>query len=224
MRFNNISKQLRYLFNLAIILACSATLAEVTDADLSGLKLASETKTVKIYIAADADLSQYNAIQVNPITVNFDEKWLKTYNQSQSSISNRLRENDLKRISGRYSKGYLKIITRTISKKDGLSIANEAGKNTLKLSSEINNLRLYAPDKHGATPTTSFVYQAGKATLHSKLFDSNTGKLLAAIVDKKETRDHVDLIRANRAINQSEFHHVYVVWAKNVLIALGQKN
>ena len=56
------------------------------------------------------------------------------------------------------------------------------------------------------------------------MYDATTGELVMVIIDSKETREHFELIEANRVRNQSEFNTVYRAWAKNWLVGLTQKS
>ena len=54
------------------------------------------------------------------------------------------------------------------------------------------------------------------------MFDTKTGELVVAIIDKRETRENVALYQTNRVRNQYEFIHVYKIWAKNWLASLAK--
>ena len=68
------------------------------------------------------------------------------------------------------------------------------------------------------------IRQAGEAELHTKMMDPDTGEIIVAIIDKRETRDRVQMFQTNRVRNQYEFARVYRNWAESWLASLNQKS
>ncbi len=208
----------------ALSLFANTTLADVSDADLQGLALAKDDDNVKIYIKPGTDVSKYSDFMLQSMDISFDEKWLTRFNREQQSISDRLDKKDIDEISGRMEKRFKKVLAKTLDSEGKAKLADTASDNTLKVDTSIVNLRVYSPDPMSSTNKVTMVRQVGEAELHTKMYDAATGELVMVIIDSKETREHFDLIEANRIRNQFEFNPVYRAWAKNWLVGLEQKS
>ena len=210
------------IMNLGVLLLSlmfSTTYAEISDSDLAGLKLVEDGKHLKIYARSDTDLSQYSDFMLKSVTVTFDPDWLEDYNRERKSMNDRLNERDIAEITERFKSSFQKTLKSTLESEDAAKLTETASASTLTVESDIVDLRVNAPDKLTATRKTLFVRQAGKAELHTKMFDAS-GQLVVAIIDAEETREHFDLFETNRVRNQYEFTSVYRTWAKNWLKAL----
>lgn len=218
-----------FKFTQVLVITClsifaSTALADVSDADLSGMTLAKDEKNLKIYIKPGADVSGYADFMLQSVDVSFDAKWLKRFNRAQGSLADRLNEKEVAEITGRVSKKFKSVLTKTLKSEGKAVIADMASDKTLKVETSIVNLRMNAPDPMSGTNKTTLVRQVGEAELHTKMYDAKTGELVMVIIDIKETRDHFELIEANRVRNQFEFNPVYRAWAKNWLVGLTQKS
>jgi len=209
---------------LPLVLMFGSLQAKVTDEDLSGLKLAKETKYLKIYVRSGVDLSKYKTLHLSNMDVSLDEKWLHDYNRERKSLMYRLNEKDVAKMTERYAKKFQQTISRSLAQKEGMSLVDDIASADLKVEASIVNLRLYAPDKMTASNTTYLVRQVGEAELHTKMYDAKTGELLVAIIDEKETHEYSDLFQTNRVRNLSEFVRIYKAWAKNWFISLEQQS
>lgn len=202
-------------------LVFSPAYAEISDADLGGLKLVNDDKNLKIYVRSGTDLSQYSGFNLKSVDVAFDVDWLEDYNRERKSLSNRLDDKDLTKISERFKKAFQKTLNNTLESEGKAKLVDSAGANALSVESTIAKLQLNAPDKQTAARKTYLVRQAGEAELHTKMYDAS-GTLVVAIIDSKETREHFDLFETNRVRNQYEFSSVYRKWAKNWLKGIQQ--
>ena len=218
-----------FKFTQLIIITClsvfaSTALADVSEADLSGMTLAKDEKNLKIYVKPGADVSGYADFMLQSVDVSFDEKWLKRFNRDQGSLADRLKEKEVKEITERYGDKFKSTLAKTLESEGKATLTETASDNTLKVETSIVNLRINAPDPMSGTNKTTMVRQVGEAELHTKMYDAKTGELVMVIIDTKETRDHFDLIETNRVRNLYEFNPVYRAWAKNWLVGLSQKS
>ncbi|NNJ71762.1 MAG: DUF3313 family protein, partial [Enterobacterales bacterium] len=198
--------------------------AEVADEDLSGLKLAKESKYLKIYVRSGVDLSKYKTLHMSKLDVSLDEKWLRDYNRERKSLMYRLNKNDIAKLTKRYAKKFEETISRALAQREGMSLVYDIASADLKVEASIVNFILNAPDKITASNTTYLVRQVGEAELHTKMYDAKTGELVVAIIDEKETHEYGELYQTNRVRNLSEFVRIYKAWAKNWFIGLEQQS
>lgn len=213
---------IRTLLITISLLSITTIQAEISDKDLSGLLQIEDSKKVKVYVKPGHDLSQYKSFAVGDITATMDQEWLKRFNRDQKSLADRLNEKDQQEVTARYAKGFKTTLERTL-KKDGRFTLSDGGSGVLKVETAIVDLQVYAPDKLTAQSKIQFVRQAGRATLETRMYDANTGELIVAIIDKRKTRDHVDIFQTNRVRNQFEFANVYRYWTKTWLKSLEQR-
>ena len=218
-----------FKYTQLIIIAClsvfaSTAFADVSDTDLSGMTLAKDEKNLKIYVKPGTDVSGYADFMLKSVDVSFDEKWLKRFNRDQGSLSDRLNEKEVAEITGRVGDKFKSTLAKTLESEGKAKLTDTASDNTLKVETSIVNLRMYAPNPMSGTNKVTMVRQVGEAELHTRMYDAKTGELVMVIIDMKETRDHFDLIEANRVRNQFEFNPVYRAWAKNWLVGLSQKS
>lgn len=200
---------------IAFPATASADSINATD-DYEGLKLQSETRRTSTFIKPGVALSNYKALQIADVSVEFNERWLKNYNRDQKSLSSRLKDKDLNAIRTRFAKQFSKSFSQDLELNGNYQIVQDAAENTLLIKPAIVDLMINAPYKQTATSNYKMVRVAGRATLALELYDAATGELIGKVINKKETRDHQQLFRTNHVVNNAEFIPVYKSWARNL--------
>jgi hypothetical protein len=93
------------------------------------------------------------------------------------------------------------------------AVVSEAAPDVMRVSTAVINLYLNAPDTMSAGRSRTYTANAGEATLVMEVRDSQTGALLARVVDRRETINNPTPQVANRVTNTSDFRLLFKDWA-----------
>jgi hypothetical protein len=84
----------------------------------------------------------------------------------------------------------------------------------LRLRANIADLYVNAPDTMTAGRTRTYTVSAGQMTLIAELFDSESGQVLARVVDTREARNTGTMQLSNSVVNASEARDIASAWAR----------
>ena len=163
------------------------------------------------YTRPGASLKGYTKVMLDPVEVQFSKSWDPNKTGSMFKVSAAEREE--------IRKGVGEIVREEFAKqlqaKDGYQVVKAAGPDVLRAKASIVNLYVNAPDTGGA-PGRSRTYtaSAGEMTLYLELYDSESGQILARIVDRRESRSVAPMMIANRVTNTGEAHDIAATWAR----------
>lgn len=208
---------------VVLLLSFSGLQAEITDKELSGLKLVSDSNKTQVYVKPGIDMNKYNVLALGSLNVSLDEKWLRRFNRERKSLSERLDSSDIKELTDRYAKSCEQTLKKTLAEESKFKMKKGAYTHVLRVNSAIIDLKISAPDIQTATRKSMNVSRAGQATLETRMYDGETGKLVAVIIDKKKTREYSRPFATSRSRNMFEFTEVYRDWAKTWLDSLELK-
>jgi hypothetical protein len=167
------------------------------------------------YALPGATLSGYTQFRVDPVKVLFAKSWKPTVTGS----TQRLSTVDVEKIRS----GVAKIVYDAFVdelKKGGYTLATAPGPDVLDVKPGIINLYVTAPDTMTAGRTRTYTASAGQMTLVAELADSETGQVIARVLDRYEARDTGNFRMANSVTNSSEAHFAASSWAKILRKAL----
>ena len=166
--------------------APAAALAEPDPPEMSleGLKLIEKDRRGELYADPDIDWSVYDKIQLDTATVAFRKRWQRDQNRYQTF---KVKASDMEKIKSSLSEVFDEVFTEELSKDGGYEIVDEVADNVMRITPQIVDLDVYAPDT--ATPgiNRSFTESAGKMTLKLEIYDSVTGALIVAASDRRES-------------------------------------
>jgi len=131
-----------------------------------------------------ATLAGYNKIKLEPIYVAFSKSWDPKRTGSNIKLGNTERDKIKTNVATLVNDEF----TKELQKKGGYQIVNEAGPDVLTVKISIVNLYVNAPDVQSAGRSHVYTVSAGEMTLFMELFDSETGQVLARVVDRREGR------------------------------------
>lgn len=208
--------------SISILLALfsGSLFAEPSKAEMSNLRLHSETKWQTVNLKPDVNFSDYQSINLEDVSITFKKNWLENYNRDRKSLAHKLNEKDITTIKKRFAEQFMKSFSKKLTNNTGYSIVNNRDKGTLLFKPSIIDMVLNGPDKRGSTATVTMVYTAGKATLSLEIYDAKTEELLGTMLSKRKTREYHDLRRSNLIFNKTEFIPIFNYWAKNLLEAI----
>ena len=94
------------------------------------------------------------------------------------------------------------------------SVCSGTGPDVLRVKAHIVNLYVNAPDTKTAGRSRTYTVSAGQMTIFAELYDSETGEVLARVVDRREARSSGRLTLTNSVVNASEARSIASNWAR----------
>jgi hypothetical protein len=161
------------------------------------------------YALPGATLSGYKQVMIDPVNVLFAKNW----DPKQVGSRFNLGTNDIEKIRSNVAKLVYDTFIEEL-KKGGYNLATAAGPDVLEVRPGIINLYITAPDT--MTPGRSRVYttSAGEMTLVAELADSETGQVIARVLDRYRSRDTGNWRMSSGVDNASEARSAALSWAK----------
>jgi len=162
------------------------------------------------YARPGASLAAYEKVIIEPIEVAFRKDWNPKKTGSELKLSSTDREN--------IRTGVAKIVrdefVRAIEAKSGYKVVAEPGPDVLRVKAMILNLYVSAPQGRTAARTQTYTVSAGEMTLVAELHDSETGQVLARVVDRQAARSSSHMTFTNSAANTDEARDIASAWAR----------
>jgi hypothetical protein len=205
----NISR-LRALL-VAFLLVPFAAVAEDAD-NWDGLVQVKPKRVDAAYLLPGADFRPYTKLMIDPVEVAFQKDWAKNYNRDATTLSQRLTQEDIDRISKAARDNFTEVFTEEY-KKAGLEIVTTPGPDVLRVRPGVVNLYITAPDTMTSGRSRTFTTEAGQATLFLEVRDSTSGALLGRALDQRATRNTGRVQISNSVTNLSDFRVLFKQWA-----------
>ena len=161
------------------------------------------------YKRPGATLAVYKKVKIDPVDVRFHKSWNPTRPGSRITLGASERE----AIRSDLAKLVQQQFEKALAAKGRYPVVNEPGPDVLRLGIHVVNLYINAPDGAGG-PSYSFVTSAGEMTLFMEIFDSESGQILARVVDRQEARSPNMANMANRVTNVAEAEDIAAQWAR----------
>jgi hypothetical protein len=161
-----------------------------------------------LYVRPEASLAGYKRVRLAPLQVAFDRDW--NPNASRRG-ANRLTSADFERIKSTLAEAFATTAASELAR-GGYNVVTEAGEDVLDVTPFIINLVVTAPDT--MTPgLTTFAASAGRMTLVAELRDSETGQVLARVVDNRRARSSGNFRVATSVSNLGAARQIIAQWA-----------
>ena len=211
----NTSRFVRVLTLLASTLlsttAFAATQADVEEAmSHDGLRKINVKGIDLAYARPGATLASYNRIKLDPVDVAFHKDWDPKMSRSRIKMSAEQRETIRTGVATLVYEEF----SKELQKNSSYQLVNEAGPDVLRVKTNIVNLYVAAPDTGAAGPTRTYTLSAGEMSLVAELYDSETGEVLARVVDRREARRSDQMQYTNSVTNQGDFRQIASGWAR----------
>lgn len=211
---------MRYVLLAAMLAgpAHAATQAEFDQAmSHDGLQRVQVRGVSLAYKRAEATLAGYKRVSLDPVEVRFAKNWNPTRAGSRLPLSAADREE----IRTGLAKLVREQFEKALTAQGRYPIVTEAAPDVLKLRINIANLYVNAPQAaSGASPSYEFSMSAGEMTLFLELFDSETGQILARVVDRQEGRSPNMARMAGSVSNIAAAEGIAAEWARIMRNAL----
>lgn len=174
--------------------------------DAEGLERARSSKVDEFYLRPGASFTAYRRIRLAPVEVSFAKLWARAHREVDAAEAARLRA-DFARIAQQE-------FARQLSRSGGYPTADAPAPDVLDVRASIVNLDIYAPDGKDSALRRNYVLKAGEATLVAELRDSQTGTLLARIVDRREMREYPSFQLASDVMTSADARDLVGLWSR----------
>ncbi|MFC1720168.1 DUF3313 family protein [Pseudomonadota bacterium] len=188
--------------------------SEPPQMSLDGLELVEKDSRGEIYADPDVDWSVYTEIQLESATVAFRKNWQRDQNRPPNVF--KVKASDMEKIKTELSELFNEVFVQELTEKGDYQMAAESGDNVLRISPQIVDLDVYAPDIPQPGMQRSYTQQAGRMTLKLELYDSVTGALIATASDRQEDPYRNYLQWTNSATNRAAARRMLERWATDL--------
>jgi hypothetical protein len=165
-----------------------------------------------VFLLPGADFRGYKKVMMDPVEVAFEKNWARDYNRDAATLSQKLDQQDLERISQAARDEFTKVFTEAYQGA-GLELVTTPGADVLRLRPGVVNLHIAAPDTMTSSRSRTYTMESGYATLFLEARDSTTGALLGRALDKRATRNTGRVQVSNSVTNLSDFRMLFKQWA-----------
>lgn len=185
--------------------------AEEPPTTWDGLVRVPSKKLKFVYLAPGADFRPYAKVMLDPTEVAFDQKWLRSYNDT-AVFEGRITAYDVRQTVTEGVRRSNDIFEKAFTD-GGYPVVTAPGPDVLRVRTAILNIQVSAPDTMIQGRTFSTASAAGAADFVVEVRDSESNALLGRAVDQRLAGDNGMLDR-NSATNWSDFRELVKVWAQ----------
>jgi len=179
-----------------------------------GMQLVEKDSRGEIYADPDVDWSVYTKIQLDKATVAFRKNWQRDQNRYPNML--KVRPSDMERIKTELSELFNEVFVKELTVNGDYEMASESADNVLRISPQIVDLDIYAPDIPQPGIQRNYTRRAGWMTLKLELYDSVTGDLLATASDRQEAPDRGYMQWTTSVSNRADAERMLERWAKDL--------
>jgi hypothetical protein len=209
------------LLGAALASLAASVVAQGVPATTEGLVKVPSKRLGAVYLAPGADFKAYTKIMIDPVQVSFRKGWLKDVNSSRG-LTGKVSEQDAQQIAAAIRTGFQDIFAAEFKAK-GYEIVNAPAPDVLRLSAEVANVYISAPNPMGGgAGTRTYTVEAGEATMALAGRDSTTGAVLGLAVDRRTTGGAGHATLATSSSNRFEFEELFRDWARACVRGLDQ--
>ena len=162
------------------------------------------------YSRPGASLAGYNKLIIDPVEVAFRKDWDPTRTGSRAKLDAKERES--------IRSGVATIVQEEFAKEIGkggtYQVVTEAGPDVLRLRASIADLYVNAPDTMSPGRSRTYTVSAGEMTLVAELVDSESGQVIARVVDRRESQGTGMMTLTNSVVNRQEASIIASSWAR----------
>ncbi len=194
--------------------------ADKGDVTTDGLTVIKSTRYTETQLKKGVEWSGYTKYQITPVEVSFRDNWKRDFNRKSKGATGKITDEDMTRIREGMGKIVYEEFNKALQEKGDLTKVDQADSNTLLFKPVIINLDVYAPDIPSASTSSSYIRQAGRATLFLEVHDAVSGEILARWVDTREDTDKGYTEWATRITNEARARTIVKGWAKRLVEGL----
>ena len=195
-----------------VLLASQAYAVSVSDigrqAAQEGLAAVPSRYLDKVYLRPALNLSAYRAVMIDPVRVDFDERWLRDSGYAIPPVG----DENLRRIAEGIALDARESIAEAFRAR-GFAISDTAGTGVLRLAPHLSELYVNAPERPPASNRRTFAKDAGEATLLLEARDSTTDAVVARMAHRGTARQADRFTWTTDVTNRIWFGELVRRWA-----------
>lgn len=173
----------------------------------------------EVYVRPDTNFQAYRKVIVDPGAVAMRAGWLKSINATRGP-SRWLVPEDAQNITDQAAVNLSNSIAETFRAR-GYEVVTTPAAGVLRVTAQVTDLNISAPDVASAHMQALFNVDAGDATLAMDVRDAATGALLGHIVDRGTAHELSPRInRTFRVTNEFWFDALFTRWTANCIASL----
>lgn len=199
---------------LATLLSASAFAASTAALDEAmshdGLQKVKSKDLDLVYVRPGATLAGYRKVRLDPVEVAFRKDWSPTRTGSLLPLSDEERE----KIRAGVAKIVLEEFANELQRGGKYPVVAASGPDVLRVTARIIDLYVNAPDTRSAARARVYTVSAGEMTIVAELYDSETGQVIARVVDRREARSTDAMQLSSTVVNAAEAGNVAAAWAR----------
>jgi hypothetical protein len=210
-------KFITMILTVVALVTITPTVAADTEAPAvlpDGLELVDKDRRGEIYADPNVDWSVYTQIQLDKATVAFRKYWQRDQNRYPSAF--KVDAKDMEKIKSELSELFDEVFTQELTGKGDFQMASGSGDNVMRISPQIVDLDVYAPDTSSPGIQRAYTKQAGRMTLKLEIYDSVTGDLLATASDRREAPQRGYMQWTTSVSNRADARRMLQRWAKDL--------
>lgn len=177
-------------------------------ADAEGLVKVKVPGLQTVYARPGVNLSTYDKVMLDPIAVAFAKHW-----ESRTPLR-RITAEEQQDIKTGLEKVLREEFKKELSRSQRYSVVDAPGDDVLRITAEIRDLQINAPDLPEAGITRTYTLSAGEMTLVAELRDSASGALIARVIDRERDPDSPWLQWTTRMDNIIAAQRAAAGWAR----------
>jgi len=185
-----------------------------------GLEQRPSKNVALLYVRPGATLEGYKHVLLRPLQVSFDKNW--DPNSGRRGVS-QFTAGDYEKMKQTLADEFAKVSKEELAK-GGYDVVTEPGDDVLDVQPFVIDLYVVAPQKMTAGRSTTYTTDTGRMTLVAELRDSDTGQILARVVDKRWAPSTGTWQMTTSVSNLGAARTVIQRWAKALRNALDVAN
>ena len=195
--------------------AMAATDAPAVSTD--GMQLVEKDSRGSIYADPGVDWTVSSKIMLDDATVAFRKNWQRDQNRNRAA---RVRTSDVERIKSELATLFDEVFVEELTANGGFEIVDQAGPDVLRITPHIVDLDIYAPDVSSSFNNKSYTDSSGRMTLKLEMYDSETGDLIAAASDRRESPTRGYAQWTTKVSNKADARRMLQKWAEGLRVRL----
>src|SRR5262249_39053855 len=199
-----------------ITLGVPSASAAAAATEWDGLELRNDRRVDRLFVRPGATLAGYQRVRLERLQVSFDRNW--NPNRTLRG-ANRLTSRDFDNIKNTLADEFARELSQELSR-GGYQVVNEGGEDVLDVQPFIINLFITAPGTTTASPGATYTANPGSMTLVAELRDSETGTILARVIDAQRARSAGTFQITNNVTNLAAARQIIARWVRLLRQAL----
>lgn len=210
-----------FLVVAALVLFASPLLADSDSPEVlaDGLVLVKENHRGDVYTNPDVDWSSYDQIQLDTATVEFRKNWKRDQNRYRPF---KVTDADMEKIKTELSALFNEVFSEELSGKGHYEMVSGGGGNVMRISPQIVNLDVFAPDTKQPYIERDYTRQAGRMTLKLEIYDAATGQLLGTASNRQDARHRGRMQWTTSVSNMADARQMLQRWARDLRKGLNE--